>query len=87
MICLDHSGNFFCLSIYNVGKSFTESIKYGSTPLAILDPNLLNVKYCLKERVYEYPCIQVNNLSKMLVDGKFCANYTSNALLNSKFFN
>ncbi len=87
MICLDHTGTFFSLSIYNVSKTFIESIKFASSNVAILDPVLQKISYSVNDKKYDYPCIQVNNLSKLLIDGKFCANFTSNALLNSKFFN
>ena len=38
-------------------------------------------------KVYEYNCIQITDLSSLLVDGKFCSGYESSATLNSTFFN
>jgi hypothetical protein len=87
MICCDHNGSFFALSIYNVNKSFNDSIKFTISNVAILDPIYRVISFNYNDKVYEYPCIQASNLSRILIDGKFCSNMTSNSLLNSKFFN
>jgi len=87
MICTDHNGLFFSLSIYNVSKSFIDSIKFSTTNVVILDPVYKMITFTSKGKTYEYPCIQVTNMAKILIDGKFCANFSSFALLNSKFFN
>lgn len=84
---MDHNGVFFSLSIYNVSKTFIEGIKFSTTNVVILDPVYKKIELSLNGKTYEYPCIQLSNLAKILIDGKFCANYSSYALLNSKFFN
>jgi len=90
MICVDNNGFFFCLSIYNVGKSFIETINFNTSNVVILDPVYKIISFSAgldNEKNYEYPCIQVSNLTKILIDGKYCSNLASNYMLNSKFFN
>lgn len=87
VICLDHDGRFFCLSFYNVGKTFLESIKFAISNVVVIEPNFKIFKFDINNKVYEYPCIQVSNLSKVLIDGKYLMNFASSALVNSKFFN
>jgi hypothetical protein len=83
---VDHKGNFFCVSFYNVGKSFIENVKFSSSNLVIIDPLIKNINI-EQEKSLNYICCQTTDLSKVLVDGKYCSNFASTALLNSKFFN
>jgi tetratricopeptide (TPR) repeat protein len=87
-ICVDHDGNFFSLSVYNISKSILETIKPFATNVVILDPvyKLINFS-TIPEKNYEYPCIQVSNLQTLLIEGKFCSNFLSTSQLNSTFFN
>lgn len=87
MICVDHNGVFFSLSLYNVSKTFNESIKFSSSNVVILDPVYKNITFTQNDKAYEFPCVQVTALSKILIDNKYCSNFTSSASLNSKFFN
>ena len=87
MICVDHNGFFFTLSIFNVSKSFSECIKFNTSNVVVIDPVYKLIKFDNGERTYEYPCIQASDLSKIIIDGKYCSNFTSSSLLNSKFFN
>jgi hypothetical protein len=87
LICVDHNGVFFSLSIYNVSKTFLDGVKFGTSNVVLLDPVYKFISFTYGDRTYEHPCIQLSNPSKILIDGKFCANFTSCALVNSKFFN
>jgi hypothetical protein len=89
LICVDHNGNFFCLSFYNVGTNFLETIQLNKTNIVIMDPIVKNItaKKGDDDKILEYTSIQVTNLSKVLIDGKYCSNYASHSLLISKFFN
>jgi len=90
LVCVDYSGEFLCLSLYNISKEFLQTISLMKSTFVILNPNMKKIS--MKgidgdNKVYEYPCIQVSNLSELLVDGKFCSGYESSATLNSTFFN
>ena len=95
VLCTDHNGVFFSLSIYHVSKSIFENIKFETSNVVILDPCLKLISFIYsnpnqqveKNTICEYACIQVSNLNKILIDGKYCSNFTSNSMLNSKFFN
>jgi hypothetical protein len=64
-----------------------ESIKFSISHIVILEPLMKFFKFEIAGKLYEYPCIQVSNLSKVLIDGKYCMSYVSSAMVNSKFFN
>jgi len=64
-----------------------ESINFSISHIVILEPLLKFYKFEIAGKLYEYPCIQVSNLSKVLIDGKYCMNFASSAMVNSKFFN
>jgi len=87
MICIDHNGFFFVLSIFNVSKTFSDGIKFNSSNVTIIDPVYKKIKFELGQKIYEYQCIQTSDLSKILIDGKYCSNFSSGSLLNCKFFN
>lgn len=87
IICVDHNGSFFCLSFYNVSRNFLDQIHLSTASIIILDPNMKYVSLEIKDKKYEYPCIQISDISKILIDGKYCSGYASQSLLNSKFFN
>jgi hypothetical protein len=55
--------------------------------IAVVDPQLLKISMKIGEKENEYFALQVSDLSKVLIDGKYCANYSSNSQLNSTFFN
>ena len=90
LVCVDYSSEFICLSLYNISKDFLQTISYMSSTFVVLNPVLK--KITMKgvdgdNKVYEYNCIQITDLSSLLVDGKFCSGYESSATLNSTFFN
>lgn len=64
-----------------------ETIKFTFSDVVIIEPNIKIFKFETENKICEYPCIQVSNLSKVLIDGKYCMNFASSALVNSKFFN
>ena len=90
IVCVDYSGEFVCISLYNISKEFLESISYMNSTFVVLDPVMKIIRMKSIEgdnKIYEYPCIQVSDLSNLLVDGKFCSGFASNPTLNSTFFN
>jgi hypothetical protein len=84
---VDHNGKFFGLSFYNVGTNFIDTIELTKTNITVIDPILKTISFTVNGKVYEYPCVQITNLSKVLVNGKPCSNFESHSLLISKFFN
>ena len=90
IVCVDYSGEFVCISLYNISKEFLESISYMNSTFVVLDPFLKIIKMNGigdDNKIYEYPCIQISDLGSLLVDGKFCSGFESSATLNSTFFN
>ena len=90
LVCVDYSSEFICLSLYNISKDFLQTISYMSSTFVVLNPVLKKITMKGVEgdnKVYEYNCIQITDLSSLLVDGKFCSGYESSATLNSTFFN
>lgn len=85
--CVDYSGEFHCLSMYNFSKEFVQTINYTTSTFVLLNPELKKIKMTLNEKTYEYPCLQVSEPQNLLVDGKYCSGFASSATLNSKFFN
>lgn len=87
LICCDHDGNFFCVSLYNISKTIMEIINFSTSCLVILDPNKIDITVEKENNSISYQCIQVSNIKTLLIDGKFCANFSSSSELNSTFFN
>ena len=90
LVCVDYFSEFICLSLYNISKDFLQTISYMSSTFVVLNPVLKKITMKGVEgdnKVYEYNCIQITDLSSLLVDGKFCSGYESSATLNSTFFN
>jgi hypothetical protein len=58
-----------------------------SSTIAILDPVYKIVKFTINnDKEIEFPVIQITDLSKVLIDNRYCSNFTSTSSLNSKFF-
>jgi hypothetical protein len=90
LVCVDYFSEFICLSLYNISKDFLQTISYMSSTFVVLNPVLKKITMKGVEgdnKVYEYNCVQITDLSSLLVDGKFCSGYESYATLNSTFFN
>ena len=90
IVCVDFSGEFVCISLYNISKEFLNTISYMNSTFVVLDPFLKIIKMNGigdDNKIYEYPCIQISDLGNLLVDGKFCSGFESSATLNSTFFN
>ena len=85
-ICCDFKANFFVLSIYSLSKEFKENIKPGFSNIIILEPNLTKFSFTLMDKTYEYTKITVTDLSKFLLDGKYCSIFSSNSESSSTFF-
>ncbi len=66
---------------------FLETIKFAVSNVVIIEPLIKLYKFDINNKIYEYPCIQISNLSKVLIDGKYLMNFASSALVSSKFFN
>lgn len=92
LVCVDYEGEFLCLSLYNISKEFLQTIHYKNSTFVVLDPFLKRITMKEndkdeKSKVFDYPCIQVSDLTCLLVDGKFCSGFATTATLNSTFFN
>ena len=55
--------------------------------VAIIDPIMINISMKISDKDNEYISLQISDLSKLLIDGKYCGNFSSNSHLNSTFFN
>lgn len=86
LICSDHKGFFFMVSIYNISKEFNSQIKPKISNLTIIDPEIVKTKCNIKGKDYEFVTVKVIDLSKFLLDGNLCAYYTSSSELSSTFF-
>ena len=86
MICCDHKGDFFLLSVYNLSKDFTDQVKPGNSKIVVVDPVCVKTTFIHNNKTYEYKTIKVTDLTKLLLDGKCCAYYSSNSELTSTFF-
>ena len=90
-VCVDYSGNFYNLSIYNISKEFLSTIVYMTSSVVIFNPIMKKIKMDIKdeekEKKIEYPCVQISDLNNLLVDGKYCSGFKSSATLSSTFFN
>lgn len=86
LICCDHKGYFFLVSIYNISKDFNNQIKPKISNLTIIDPTIVKTNYKISNKEYEYTTVKVTELSKFLLDGNVCAFFTSSSELNSTFF-
>lgn len=87
-ICMDSKGNMFVLSVYNLSKEFTESIKVGFSNIIILEPEISLFRFDIienKEKV-EYVKVSVVDLSKLILDGNYCYGFSSLSKSCSTFF-
>lgn len=86
IVCVDYSGEFHCLNMYNFSKDFVQTINFTTSTFVVLNPELKKIKVILDDKTYEYPCFQVSEPHNLLVDGKYCSGFSSSATLNSTFF-
>lgn len=86
LICSDHKGNFFILSIYNLSKDFKDQINPGVSNIVILEPKIQAFSFETNNKVYEYNYVSITDLSKLLLNGKYCAYYCSASESSSTFF-
>lgn len=86
LICVDHKGNFFVLSIYNLSKEFKDQISEGNSHIVLLDPKIVSFSLSFNGKDYDYPKISMTDLSKVLLNGKYCACFSSFSESTSTFF-
>lgn len=87
LICCDHQGVFFLLSVYNLGKEFVECLKLGASNVVLLEASVTRKGFVSNGVDQEYLHVCVSNLSKVILDGRYCSSFASDTQLSSTFFN
>ena len=86
-LAVDHEGNFFCLSVFNVGQELLETVQYGVSNATVIDPFLKVQVLKEDDRDHVLLIVQATNLGQFMLEGKFVSSFKSKNILTSTFFN
>jgi tetratricopeptide (TPR) repeat protein len=71
-VCMDSQGQFFALTIYGLEENKLQMMlsRAKHKTLQIVSPAFHKVEITWQNRTYHFPCIRVNQLSTLVVDGQ-----------------